>query len=69
MKLTARLAPNEWRVIPGIDVGGPTSDQFLGRGKLDTPSHDIDEGDGVKKAAGPTMSRTVYRRRIGHLYE
>jgi len=48
--------PNEWWVIPGIDVGGPTSYRVLGRGKLDTPSQDVEDGDEIDKAANPTMS-------------
>jgi hypothetical protein len=47
--------PNELCVVPGIDTY-PTSDQVLGRGKLDTPSQDMDGGDEINKAVNPTMS-------------
>ena len=47
--------PNEWGVIPGIDVGGPTSHWVLGCGQLNAPGYNVDDGDEIDETTNPTM--------------
>ena len=52
---TYNPTPDEWWIKPRVDICGPAGDWVLGRGKLNTPTHNVDNGDEIYESANPTV--------------
>lgn len=62
--------PDEWRVVPGVDVGGPTGHRVLGGSELNAPSQDVNDGDEVDKTTNPTMGGGQFiERELGGVWK